>query len=60
MTEISEASQCIQCGVAIDPTTLSFEQKLIDDKDFCRRCWNQIMSDVDDIRLPHLAVADVD
>ena len=31
-------SKCVECGIDIDISNLSFEQKLKDDKDFCRRC----------------------
>lgn len=47
---------CLDCSAPIDPNSLSFEQKLVDDKDFCRRCWARIMMD-EEILLPRLAVA---
>ncbi len=31
------------CGGAIDVSTLTFEQRLVNDEDFCRTCWNDIM-----------------
>ncbi|AIC14930.1 hypothetical protein [Nitrososphaera viennensis] len=30
------------CCNAIHSASLSFEQRLIDDKDFCRKCWDEI------------------
>jgi hypothetical protein len=35
---------CINCSGAISQISLSFEQKLIQDEDFCRRCWDDIMN----------------
>jgi hypothetical protein len=35
---------CINCSGAISRISLSFEQKLIKDEDFCRRCWDDIMN----------------
>jgi hypothetical protein len=31
------------CEDLIDRNSTSFEQRLIDDSDFCRRCWDEIM-----------------
>jgi hypothetical protein len=43
---------CVQCGHPIDHTNLTFEQRLIDDKDFCIRCWNEIMNDnTDEVKI---------
>jgi len=39
-----ETRQCVNCSSTIDSGALSFEQKLIDDEDFCRRCWDDIMN----------------
>lgn len=48
-------SKCIVCNVPIDETILSFEQRLIDDKEFCRRCFDEIIDDNNyDIRVPLL------
>jgi hypothetical protein len=38
---------CVECDSPIDPNSLSFEQRLIDDQDFCRRCFDEIMNDED-------------
>lgn len=35
---------CLDCGAPIDPNSLSFEQKLVGDTDFCRQCWDRIMA----------------
>jgi len=32
---------CIQCLNPINAETLSFEQRLIDDQDFCRKCFEE-------------------
>lgn len=42
--EEGEAKKCVNCSNSIDQLSLSFEQKLIDDEDFCRRCWDDIMN----------------
>lgn len=42
---------CVECGSPVDANSLSFEQRLIDDQDFCRRCFDEIMSDED---MPYL------
>lgn len=34
---------CVICGDFIDAASLSFEQRLIRDQDFCRKCWDEIM-----------------
>ena len=47
-------AKCVECRIDIDATNLSFEQKLVKDEDFCRRCWDRVMDDTDDIRLPSL------
>lgn len=33
--------ECVQCLNPIDTAMLSFEQRLIDDQDFCRRCFDE-------------------
>lgn len=53
----AECKKCVECGINIDADNLSFEQKLIEDEDFCRRCWDGVMDDVDDVRLPSLTVS---
>lgn len=50
----AECKKCVECGIDIDTDNLSFEQKLIEDEDFCRRCWDRVMDETDDIRLPSL------
>jgi hypothetical protein len=37
--------KCIECDEPINESALSFEQRLIDDIDFCRTCFDAIMSD---------------
>ena len=48
--------KCVECGIDIDVDSLSFEQRLIEDEDFCRGCWDRVMDDTDDIRLPSLTL----
>jgi len=43
-TESDHERLCINCRGAISQISLSFEQKLIEDEDFCRRCWDDIMN----------------
>ncbi len=38
---------CTQCGDPISEESFSFEQRLIDDHNFCRKCFDEIMLDVD-------------
>ena len=47
-------TKCIDYGIDIDVSNLSFEQKLAQDEDFCRRCWDRIMDDTGDVRLPSI------
>ena len=35
---------CVLCNNSYDPRTVNLEQKLVDDKDFCSRCWNDFMN----------------
>ncbi|AIF84136.1 hypothetical protein NTE_02080 [Candidatus Nitrososphaera evergladensis SR1] len=35
---------CVMCHDAISPASLSFEQRLVNDKDFCRKCWDEIIT----------------
>ena len=53
----SQWKRCVECGISIDVDTLSFEQKLIEDEDFCRRCWDGVMDDTEDAQLPSLIPA---
>ena len=50
----TEDKKCVECGIDIDIDNLPFEQKLIEDEDFCRRCWDRVVDDTDDVRLPSL------
>ena len=52
----AECKKCVECGINIDKGSLSFEQKLIEDEDFCRRCWDRVMDETDDVRLPSLTI----
>ena len=36
---------CVECSEPINPNSLSFEQKLIEDQDWCGKCWARIMTD---------------
>lgn len=36
-------SVCVVCDNFIDAASLSFEQRLVGDQDFCRKCWDEIM-----------------
>lgn len=38
---------CIQCEDPISEESSNFEQRLIDDQDFCRKCFDEMMLDVD-------------
>ena len=37
----------VECDTPIDPSSLSFEQKLINDEDIYRKCFDSIMLDGD-------------
>jgi hypothetical protein len=37
------ARHCVLCTDPIVESSLSLEQKIIDDQDFCRRCFDDIM-----------------
>jgi len=54
---VSETEECVVCGNVIDSASLAFEQRLVDDKDFCRKCWDKIMEEVypDEIPIPPLS-----
>ncbi len=43
-TESDHERLCINCRGAISQISLSFEQKLIEDEDFCRRWWDDVMN----------------
>jgi CRISPR/Cas system-associated protein Cas10 (large subunit of type III CRISPR-Cas system) len=40
-------NQCLICGVDIAAKDIIFEQRLINDKDFCGKCFADIMNDTD-------------
>lgn len=44
--------RCVQCSAEINPSLFSFEMRLID-VDFCRKCWDGIISDKD-MDIPYL------
>lgn len=35
-------TDCIQCFRPINSDSLSFEQRLVNDRDFCRRCFEEV------------------
>ncbi len=35
---------CVMCSSSFDLSERVFEQRLIDDMDFCPRCWQDIMT----------------
>lgn len=39
--------RCVECNSPIDPNSLSFEMRLVDIQDFCRRCFDEIMEQED-------------
>ena len=49
-----KTKECVVCGNIVDPISLSFERRLIEDKEFCRKCWDKIMEEVypEEIPLP--------
>ena len=34
---------CVMCNDSFDPQSLTLEQKIIEDGDFCTRCWTELM-----------------
>jgi hypothetical protein len=34
---------CVMCNDSYDLQTLTLEQKIIEDGDFCTRCWTELM-----------------
>lgn len=34
---------CVMCNHPYDLQTLTLEQKLVEDNDFCTRCWTELM-----------------
>lgn len=43
--EEEQPKSCVACFSPIDLESLSFEQRLINDEHFCRRCFDEIMRD---------------
>jgi len=39
------ASSCVMCLDEFDPSDVTFEQRLVEDDSFCKRCWTEIMKD---------------
>jgi hypothetical protein len=39
--------KCIRCDIPILEESLSFWQRLIEDTDFCDRCWTYLISEED-------------
>lgn len=35
---------CILCNHTYDLKTINLEQRLINDRDFCTKCWNEFMT----------------
>lgn len=48
--------ECIVCNRIVDLACSAFEQRLIEDKDFCRECWDEMMEQVYPEEIPHLIV----
>jgi hypothetical protein len=38
------AGNCVMCSAEFDPSETTFEQRLVDDSSFCKRCWTDIMT----------------
>lgn len=36
-------SFCVMCLDEFDPSDITFEQRLVRDDSFCKRCWTEIM-----------------
>ena len=45
---------CVICNEPVDPKYITFEQRLVEDKHFCSRCWNEIMQNDDEASLTYL------
>lgn len=45
--EVVVLRYCIQCHNPIVVESQSFEQRLIGDEDFCRKCWDYVVSEED-------------
>lgn len=44
---LNNQKECIECNGLINPDFASFEQNLIRDEHFCRKCFDEIMKDAD-------------
>ena len=45
-------ANCVACRRDLDPKDKTFEQRLIEDMDFCKRCFREIMdSELDDFEI---------
>jgi hypothetical protein len=42
--EASSIIKCVICGLDFEPSERTFEQRLIEDTDFCRKCFAGIMT----------------
>jgi hypothetical protein len=43
-----EKKICVNCNEIYELNKITFEQRLIDDKDFCGKCWTMIMAETED------------
>jgi hypothetical protein len=34
---------CVMCNHPYDIQTITLEQKIVEDQDFCTRCWTEVM-----------------
>jgi hypothetical protein len=44
---------CCTCHLPIDFRNLSLEQMIVDDRDFCRRCFDEILESQDDLNVDY-------
>ena len=42
---LNEMPNCLLCRQDFEPDEITFEQRLIEDTDFCSRCFKDILSD---------------
>ena len=54
--KLNKKEICVICNGPIDASSLSFEQLLVNDKDFCRTCWDEILYSEEEPSLPSLIV----
>jgi|GEM_PF-3221757 hypothetical protein len=40
--------KCVYCGLDYNLNSIKFEQRVVDDRDFCSGCWDMIMSAAQD------------